>query len=508
MKLKMKNSGFVLLALHLPFFAFGVAAQTNNKAQELVKKSAAAMGGMEKLQAIKTLQFKSNGHLFMLEQSERPAGPWLIVYNQTTETRNLETGNIRQEIVSFNPGTVEGSNLTTIVAGGVSAAKFGDQLRPFSMSQVEEAEESIALAPERVLLTALAANDLRLEKSEMLQDVRHNVVRFTWKNAPVKIFLNADTNLPTAVEIVRARPFDVFWNVWGDFPTRTYFSFWTLESNDLHYPHQWDVERNGQPLRSLTISEIKFNAEIPADAFSISDDVRRAFLARGATKINDLSLGLPNAPAKEIARDFIQIPGRWNVALIKQTDGIVVLEAPISSGYSAKVIEEVRRRFPDSKIKAVISTSDAFPHFGGLREYIGRGIPAYILDVNQPIIERLLNADYKTIPDALVKNGRKAKLNIVKAKTVIGTGANRLELYPVRTETGERMIMVYAPEHKILYGSDLVQPQPDGTFFMPQYVTELLDAAKRENLRVEKVFAMHSEILPWSNLEKTVEPEE
>ena len=497
---------FILLIVQSVF----ADAISNNKgiydsqaAKTLIESAIKAMGGMEKLQAIKTLQFKSNGHQFLLEQSERPAGPWLAVYNQTTETRDLETGNIRQEIITRSPVAVD-TTFTTIIADGVSAAKFGDQLRPFSMSQVEEAEESIALAPERVLLTALAANDLRLEKSEMVQDVRHNVVAFTWKNSPVKIFLNADTNLPTAVEIVRARPFDVFWNIWGDFPSRTYFSFWTLEADGLHYPHQWDVERNSQPLRSLTISEIKFNAEIPADAFSIPGDVRKAFLARGATKINDLSLGLPNAPAKEIATDFVQIPGRWNVALIKQSDGIVILEAPISSGYSAKVIEEARRRFPDSKIKAVISTSDAFPHFGGLREYIGRDIPAYILDVNQPIIERLLNAEYKTFPDALAKNGRKAKLNIVKAKTVIGTGANRLELYPVRTETGERMIMVYAPEHQILYGSDLVQPQPDGTFFMPQYISELLDAARRENLKVEKVFAMHSEVLPWSNLEKAI----
>lgn len=506
--MKLKTRYATVPAIVILFFAcaFGIAAQTDEKAQEAVKKALQAMGGLEKLQAVKILQFKANGHQFLLEQSERPAGPWLVAYNQITETRDLEKGNVRRETVSLNPGTVEPSSLTTIVADGAAAVKVGDDLRPFSMSQTEEAEESIALAPERVLLTALEAKDLRLEKSEMLQNVRHNVVRFTWKNAPVKIFLNSDTALPTAVEIIRPRPYDVFWNVWGGFPTRTYFSFWTLESNGLHYPHQWDTERKNQPLRSLTISELKINPKLPANSFTIPDDVRKAFAVRGATKINDLSLGLPNAPAKEIAPDFWQIPGRWNVSIIKQSDGVVILEAPISSGYSAKVIEEAGRRFPDTKIKAVISTSDAFPHLGGLREYVARGIPAYILDVNQPIVERLLNSDYHTFPDTLAKNGRKAKLNIVKEKVVIGTGANRLELYPIRTETGERMIMIYAPEHHLLYGSDLVQLQPDGTFFMPQYISELIDAAKRENLKVEKVFALHAEVLPWSSLEKVFAP--
>lgn len=70
----------------------------------------------------------------------------------------------------------------------------------------------------------------------------------------------------------------------------------------------------------------------------------------------------------------------------------------------------------------------------------------------------------------------------------------------------QRMMMVYAPEYHLFYGSDLVQLQPDGTFFMPQYINELISAAKRENLKVEKVFAMHAEVLPWSNLEKVFAP--
>lgn len=43
---------------------------------------------------------------------------------------------------------------------------------------------------------------------------------------------------------------------------------------------------------------------------------------------------------------------------------------------------------------------------------------------------------------------------------------------------------------------------------MPQYITELIDAAKRENLNVEKVFAMHSEVLPWSGLQKALKSKE
>jgi hypothetical protein len=100
-----------------------------------------------------------------------------------------------------------------------------------------------------------------------------------------------------------------------------------------------------------------------------------------------------------------------------------------------------------------------------------------------------------------VRSPRKAKLRVVAQKTIIGTGANRLELYPIHTETGERMLMVYLPEHQLLYGSDLVQgAQADGSFFMPQYLSELMDAVKREGLSVKTVFAMHAGPTSWAKI--------
>jgi hypothetical protein len=87
---------------------------------------------------------------------------------------------------------------------------------------------------------------------------------------------------------------------------------------------------------------------------------------------------------------------------------------------------------------------------------------------------------------------------------VIGGGQNQLELYPIRTETGERMIMIYAPKLKVLYGADLIQPLPKGGFFMPQYITELRDAVAREKLDVERVFAIHAPLLEWKKVLETL----
>jgi hypothetical protein len=62
------------------------------------------------------------------------------------------------------------------------------------------------------------------------------------------------------------------------------------------------------------------------------------------------------------------------------------------------------------------------------------------------------------------------------------------------------MLMVYLPQHRILYGADLIQRMPDGSFFMPQYLSELADAVNREKLQVDTVFAMHYTAGTWREI--------
>jgi hypothetical protein len=101
-------------------------------------------------------------------------------------------------------------------------------------------------------------------------------------------------------------------------------------------------------------------------------------------------------------------------------------------------------------------------------------------------------------PDTLAKSPRSAKFRWVSQRTVIGDGANRIEIYPIRNASGERMLMLYFPEYRLLYSSDLVQPLGDGSFFWPEYLQELSDAVRREHLSVDRFFGMHAVVTPWS----------
>jgi hypothetical protein len=462
-----------------------------------VETAVARMGGEAALRSLATLRMESVGYRNLLEQSERPEGPWIPQIERTTEL--WDTPRERWQETTEGQVGDDAFTLRTVVDGDLAVRKYGERFLPSGRGTVLEARESMALSPHAVLLAALGAADLRAEPDLQYQGVLQHAVSFGSDEEHRRLLLNSQTGFLTAVETTRAYPDDLFWQIWGDVPTRISYSFWDIRPGGLFYPLQWDVERGGHPWRALTISKLEPGVRFSAEDFAIPQSARDAGAARGDQRLEELPLGDPSGqkPTVDLAPGVVLIPASWGVVLVRQPDGVVVLEAPISAGYSARVIDEARRRFPELPIKAVVTTSDSWPHFGGIREYVARGIPVYLLDLNVPQIQRALAAPHRSHPDALAKNSRAPILRPVSAKTAIGEGPNRIELYPFRGETGERMMLAFLPGSGILYASDLYQSGRNGP---PEYAWEVADAARRERLNVKTVFAMHSDPAPWQTL--------
>lgn len=319
------------------------------------------------------------GHTYFVEQSERPEGPWIVDYQQISELRDYSGKRLRRTTAERNIQAADWTKTPTLIVSNGVAAMQSDRVFAGSNTQVKEAEESLALSPERVLLTALEAKDLYPEGDTFLQGTAQHVVAFKWLDATVRLYLSAFTSMPTAIEVVRAYPGSTFWTIWGEVKTRTYLSLWELEAGGIRLPRQLNVERNGTPYQELTITSLRLNPSVTDDQFLIPADVAKAYESKARKVISDLPLGFPNSPPVELAQGIVQIPGNFNETLVRQSDGIVIIEAPLSSSYSSQVIAEAKKRFPGLPIKAVVSASDAWPHIGGIREYVARDIPIYYL---------------------------------------------------------------------------------------------------------------------------------
>jgi glyoxylase-like metal-dependent hydrolase (beta-lactamase superfamily II) len=455
-----------------------------------------AMGGRDRLQKVKNMRLQTIGHTLLMEQSYRQ-DPFITSYETAQTTLDFVNGRVLSDVKLTWPETDAGQSqveTVTVVGpeGGVRRGKDGDS--PCSLADLAVARYALALGPSRILLAADAAPDLRFEKSEVVRSTLHSALAFTWQGEPVRILVNRFNHLPDAVEATQQ--FYDFWFFWGDVKQRIYFENWRLMQG-IEYPTNLVEERNGAIWRSTQALNVEFNIPLDESAFRIDGaTAKKSSASRGwnrpfrADKVTTL------APAI----DFL--PGPWNSTVVKQSDGIVIVEAPIGEPYTQGILEEAKKRYPGLPIKAILSTSDSWPHTGGVRFAVSKHLPVYILDLNRPLLDRLIHAPHSLDPDNLEKSTERNTpvWKIVSAKEEIGSGPNRIELYPVRGAATERQYMVYFPEHHLLYASDTLVINDDNTLYDPELMHEVVQAVNRENLKVDTVFAMHQGPTPWTQV--------
>jgi hypothetical protein len=481
-------------------FSATPAHAADARAVQILRLALAAQGGEDQLRSIRTVQWRARGYRNVLEQSERPEGPYITEFRNLTEVHDFERNRYR----SLVEQTIYPEFRTTsgMVADATVAMRlFGERAVPGNADALAMARESLALSPERLLITAIDASDVRLDPSAaIVQSVPQDVVTFTLDGAPVRLFLNRYTHLPTALESSGVQARDGFWRFLGDVTMRTYFSYWWVGDRGIRLPMQWDIFRNGLHDSSFMIASLALDAPVVEAEMQIPSEIRSGFAQAAAAPRSPQRL----QAAVEVAPGVDLVPGSWNVLIVRQGDGIVVLEAPISSAYSEQILAEIDRRYPGVPIKALVTTSDAWPHIAGVRAYVARGIPIYALDLNRPILERLLQSRYSFRPDALERQPRVPILHSVDGKITIGTGPTQIDLYPIRGEVSERQIMAFFPNLRLLYGSDPFQQGPNGSFRTIQAVSELVAAAARERLHPTRFTMMHVGMTPWEDLTRTL----
>lgn len=478
------------IAAAVPAFAADPAATA------ILKQALAAQGGEALLRGVKTVAFESAGYRNMLEQSERPEGPYLVEFHELSELHDHARHALRRQLQVRVPPAGSYTQ-TTLAANGVAMQAWGERQMPGGSQEPQLAAEALALSPERVLLTALDAPDAHREADQVVHGVPHQVVAFTLDGAPARLYLSQYTRLPSALDYTGPAARSGYTAYLGDVVQRTSWGFWRLDKSGLRYPMQWAIQVNGMPDRTLMLRSLKVDAPYDPALTTVPEAVAARFDPKQPPR--DPAMTPLGAKRTEIAPGVLLIESVWNVAIVDQGDGLVVIEAPFSSAYSSKVLAEAEARYPGKPVKAVVTTSDSWPHLAGIREYAARGIPVYALDLSSSIVKRTLEASYAGRPDALQQAPRKADLRLVAGRTVIGSGPNRIELYPIRGAVAERQMMAWLPGHRLLYGSDPFQKDSSG-YNSPQAVSELLQAAAREHLEVDRFFMMHMPPAPFGEL--------
>lgn len=485
------NIRLSLLALLFPFFINAQAANEKDCALANIETSLNALGGKELLNSIHTLKISGKGYRLMREQSERPEGPYITDYFDLTETSDFEN----KRWLSAKDFSVFGYSMSYLVNDSITARSFNNNGNWFPAEK--SLEEELFLNPLRMLQTALKAKSLKCEKDTLLQNSEHSVISFQWKKVPVKIFINQKTHLITAIQVKETYPFNNY-HVWGDVTKTVFYSLYGLEKNGLRFPYQQDIFINGKLSENLMITSLEQNPEVHASMILPQESIQKI------AQYTAHPIKRKPQPDQIITEQegISIIPGNWFSAVIKQEDGLVIIDAPINSDYGSGLLEIAKELYPNLPVKAVIASSGAWPHVGGIRPVIATEIPVYHSPLTRPVLNDLAKAEFSSNPDELQKNPKTIKSMTISDKTVIGKGPNRMEIYPMNSEGSEGMLMVYFPEHKLLYTSDLVQgiTNPEPPAYFREYWKEAIELIDQNNLKVEKIYGMHLAPVTFSEL--------
>jgi hypothetical protein len=126
------------------------------------------------------------------------------------------------------------------------------------------------------------------------------------------------------------------------------------------------------------------------------------------------------------------------------------------------------------------------------------------MDQNMAVVRSLLAAPRTLHPDALQRQPRNPTLIVVGRPVTIGSGPNRVVLYPIRASTTQ-VLMTYFPEPQLLYTADMTGPfDPGAAFSSPQGIWELQSEVQHQGIKVNTIIGLHLLQTPWSKLETQV----
>jgi hypothetical protein len=476
--------------------AFGSAQAQDPK--ELINETIKAYWGesWDKVNFIRTHYYSHN---YWLEQSESPNGPFITSYEDVLEVRSLKDLKLYQKKELKYLQTTKPDTSALTVNGDFGMMKYGSFTMPFppTSGSMDRSKSWMFYCPIKLLQTISTAA-LTYSKKLTRSGVPHHEIAFASKELTGKILVNTHTLLITEAYIDSYWPNEYYFSIWGKFQTQIQYSLYSLHSGGKCYPLQWNILQNGQHWQQITINQLDFLETVDENIYNIPSDIK----AKMTPPIHANDLRPPFERLKEIAPGIKLIEEAWNTGWVEQEDGIVIVEAPISSGYSKHVIQEVKNRFPDKPIKGVIVTSDAWPHLGGVREYMAGRTPIFTSYLNEDILNKLAQADYSNRPDSFHKKKNKLVFRWIQKPVTINDKNIPLTIYPVDGEGGERMVVIYFPKQKLLYASDLIQYLDPSRkiFFFPEYLHEVREVIKKNSLDVETIYAMHLEPTPWKGV--------
>ena len=454
-----------------------------------IRAAAGALGGRDRIQAIRTLTIEGEAAAPNLGQNLMPDGE-LPVWKVTQFRRVIDPAASRMQVQQIRTAQFlfAGETLQRQRLGldGDVAYTIGPDNRAIRASATAAHDRRVEMLhhPVIALFAALEpgtnAGNLRQQDNLDLLDLH-----LARSNENITLALDRGTKLPVRVTTMSYDP-----NL-GDVAIETSFSDYETISG-LKLPRRLTTKIDKYPQFDLQITR------------NIVDGETADFAAPESVKSADP----PAAPAVEVSAQEVG-KGIWWLAgsgnhrsiVFEFDDHLTLFEAPLNEARSLAVIAKARSLRPNKPLTHAIVSHHHFDHSGGLRAAVSEGLTIITYRANAGFFQDLVARKHTIVQDALARNPKPLKIEPVDEEATLKDRSMEVRLYHVQKNPREgTLLFAYVPRDRMLIQADLY----DSTWLQYPWADNFIWNVRQRGLQVDKNVPVHGSIQTYDEVLKTM----
>jgi hypothetical protein len=455
--------------------------------KRVIDDAAAALGGRDRILAVKTIALEGEGPAPNLGQNTMPDSE-LPVWKVTEYREVVDLANGRSRVKQLRTAQF-------LFAGALTQRQDqgldGDVA--FNVSPEGQASRAgaAAAADRRIDLlrhpvtVIRAALDPAAKVANLRQDGNARVVDITTaRGDTVTLTVDDATKLPLRVAASADNA-----NM-GDVVVATSFSNYE-DVGGLKLPKRLTTNIDKYLQFDLQVS--KNAVDVDAGDLAAPDAVKSA------------SAPLPPpvvVTAEPVAKGIWWLAGSGNhrSVVFEFDDHLTLFEAPLNEARSKAVIDKART-LSSKPLTHVVVSHHHFDHSGGLRVAVAEGLTIITYKGNEAFFKDLIARKHSIVPDELEKSPKPMKLELVDDQLTLKDKSMEVQLYHLIDNPREGTnLFAYVPRDRILVQADLY----DASWLQHFWGENVLQNIERRKLKVAKDVPIHGVIEPYDQMVKTI----
>jgi glyoxylase-like metal-dependent hydrolase (beta-lactamase superfamily II) len=330
------------------------------------------------------------------------------------------------------------------------------------------------------------------------------------------VLFDPATHLPA---VVRTRDWDVHY---GDSDYDETLSDWRDVGMGIKLPFHRLITINGIKIFDEKLDNVRLNAQIAVDAFTVPAVIRRGASAAAPTGqvpyqwiLRRMGNGFyldsdalytddgGSLKLVDLAPNVSMVQGGSHNTLIAATNTyLVVFDAPGDDGMSNKVLEMAAAKYPGKPVRYVVLTHHHIDHTGGIRAYSAQGATIVVGKGDGAFFRKVLSA-----PAGLnlypIKGKVEPKVIEVDGKWSVNDGGREIDAYALQTAHSSGYLIPYIPDAKLGWVTDLWNPGAPVTMSNPALV-DLVNGVKKMGIQPERFGGGHGAVGNYADVVKAV----